>query len=194
MIIVNPQDLTPVLAALRNELKADMDAMTSNVQNANTALADAVAGSNQAVQQSLNDLSVVNGEISTEVQAINTHTTTKVDEIAAALAASENTVVNAVSTKSAIKAIHRVSTTGNATVTIPAVNLSKTVVNVLSCSYISAYSAGSSTSSGTKAGSTHAKMISETKLEVVGMVQYSYGGSYSSEIPVNMEIEVIEYA
>lgn len=81
MIIYNPQDLTPVLAAMRNDLKSDLDALAVTVQGQNDALSQSVAMSNQNVVESIDALTVVNGEISTEVQAINTHTTEAVESL-----------------------------------------------------------------------------------------------------------------
>lgn len=72
MIINNPQDLTPLLTAMREGLQADMNTLTANVQAENNALS-------QSVSADIDALTVVNGEISTEVQAINGHTTAAIN-------------------------------------------------------------------------------------------------------------------
>lgn len=74
MIIYNPQDLTPLLTAMREGLQADMNALTANVQTANDALS-------QSVSTEIDALTVVNGEIKTDVQAINAHTDEAINNI-----------------------------------------------------------------------------------------------------------------
>lgn len=107
MIISNPQNLAPVLAAMRAELKADMDALTLGVQQSNSSLAQTMATEFDAI-------TAVNGEISTEVQAINAHTTSELGNLSL----------------SPIKNIYRISSTANsANITIPEVNVDKTVIN-----------------------------------------------------------------
>ncbi|MGR5278805.1 hypothetical protein ACPV5J_19140 [Vibrio rotiferianus] len=105
MIVNNPQDLTPILAAMKSELKAD-------VETANTALANSVTTDTQQVINDLAALTTVNGEINTEVQAINTHTSNELGKLAL----------------SPIKAVHHISMNGSGFVDIPEVDINKTFV------------------------------------------------------------------
>ncbi|MGR5276505.1 hypothetical protein ACPV5J_07490 [Vibrio rotiferianus] len=107
MIVNNPQDFTPILAAMKAELKADMDALTLGVQQSNSSLAQTMATEFDAI-------TAVNGEISTEVQAINAHTTAELGSLSL----------------SSIKNIYRISGSGN--ITIPEVDVTKTVLNKVS--------------------------------------------------------------
>lgn len=143
MIISNPQNLAPVLAAMRAELKADMDALTLGVQQSNSSLAQTMATEFDAI-------TAVNGEISTEVQAINTHTTSVITDAKAAIisntdsevAMAKNTIVTSNNNHTtaeisklptgAVKSVHRIYTKGNGSHSIPAVNLNKTIVNLAS--------------------------------------------------------------
>lgn len=130
MIIVNPQDLTPMLSALKAELSQEM-----------SQLSQSVAENNGLVIAEIDALSVVNGEISTEVNAINAHTTTKTEEMAYQIAtqltsvsnkiaSSELNIKTTVNNKSAIKVIHRITVPAeSATVTIPAVVMSKATIS-----------------------------------------------------------------
>ncbi|WP_046030543.1 hypothetical protein [Vibrio vulnificus] len=130
MIIVNPQDLTPMLSALKTELSQEMAQLSQSVQVSNDALSQSVAANNGLVITEIEALSVVNGEISTEVQAINAHTTNAVDTAKAAISQDVNLIP-----KSPIKNIYRgrIYNTSASTglITIPVVNMSKTVVNLI---------------------------------------------------------------
>ncbi|MCR9640808.1 hypothetical protein NB496_09210 [Vibrio alginolyticus] len=109
MIVSNPQDLTPLLAAMKAELKSD-------IETANTTLAQSVSGDTQRVIDDLATLTTVNGEINSEVQAINAHTTAEISALVL----------------SPVKNVYRISTSQNSKQIIPVVNMDKTVVNVLS--------------------------------------------------------------
>lgn len=165
MIINNPQDLTPLLTAMREGLQADMNALTANVQAANNALS-------QSVSADMDALTVVNGEISTEVQAINAHTSSEL----AALSLSP------------IKAIYRVSHNGSGVLTIPSVNLDKAVVILNSTAF-----ATQSGSYGGDRNALSVKLTSETELTFTGVMRYYSSGS-NRTTNVTLHAEVIEYA
>ncbi|EHT4939534.1 hypothetical protein KX909_000291 [Vibrio vulnificus] len=130
MIIVNPQDLTPMLSALKAELSQEMSQLSQSVQVSNDALSQYVATNNGLVITEIEALSVVNGEISTEVQAINAHTTTAVDTAKVAISQDVNLIP-----KSPIKNIYRGrmynTSVSQGLITIPVVDMSKTVVNLI---------------------------------------------------------------
>ncbi|WP_045392478.1 hypothetical protein [Vibrio rotiferianus] len=181
MILNNPQDLSPILAAMRAELKGDLDTLAQRVQNSNAELAQAVSTDTQNVIDGVNALSVVNGEINSEVKAINGHTTQEVVN-ARTLTSSELSKIPT----SAIKNIYRGRTyytsgeTGQ--ITIPSVNMSKTVVNLLSIvSTFGDYNGNPQERWG------WLELISANKL------QHHFDKTYSST-PHYISWEVIEYA
>ncbi|MCW4446819.1 hypothetical protein OHV10_21500 [Vibrio splendidus] len=104
-MINNPQDLTPLLTAMSEGLQADMTTLVNNVQAANAALS-------QSVSDDIDALAVVNGEISTEVQAINTHTSSEVSKLPL----------------SPVKVVHHIASNGGGAFTIPEVDLTKAFV------------------------------------------------------------------
>ena len=173
MILNNPQDLAPILAAMRAELKGDLDTLAQRVQTSNAELAQTVSTDTQNVIDGVNALSVVNGEINSEVKAINAHTSAELENVKTSLtsdsAASESRLKTQINAKSAIKSVHRVSSNGQRTFKIPAVNTAKTVVNVTSQTIGTAY--------------CYAYLQSSTEL-----VTRMHGAS----TPIN--VEVIEYA
>ncbi|EIV8467024.1 hypothetical protein MA794_001658 [Vibrio vulnificus] len=108
MIITNPVNLEPFMAAM----KADMDALDATIKASNEALKQAVNEGNQAITEDISALSVVNGEISSEVQAINSHTTQELSALAL----------------SPVKNVYHISRNGAGAIEIPEVNLSKALV------------------------------------------------------------------
>ncbi|PIB17219.1 hypothetical protein [Vibrio rotiferianus] len=183
MILNNPQDLAPILAAMRTELKGDLDSLAQSVQTSNTALAQTVSTDTQTVIDGVNALSVVNGEISTEVQAINAHTTQAVTDlqqsVGTAVSNSENRIKSTVNNKAAIKKVHRLTVSAYTTsVTIPAVNINKTMINV----------------SGVGAAAGKGNTYGLVPVERMVTLQSSTKLSITSSLPIAISVEVIEYA
>ncbi|NOH85902.1 hypothetical protein F0249_19125 [Vibrio sp. 03-59-1] len=79
MIINNPQDLTPLLNAMRESLKADVNAVGAKVESGTNVLSQKITNGNSEIIQDIGALTTVNGEISTEVAAINAHTSSVIN-------------------------------------------------------------------------------------------------------------------
>lgn len=176
-------EITSLLNAMREALEAktqseaeatregvaDIKSDVAHVQEATQAARTDIA----TVKSDVDDLTTVNGQISTEVQAINTHTSTELETVKTFLTgdavASENRLKAHINAKSAIRNIYRVSSNGQRTFKIPAVNTEKTVVNVTSQTTGTAY--------------CYAYLQSSTQL-----VTRMHGAS----TPIN--VEIIEYA
>lgn len=77
-VIMSPEpvDLTPKFDALKADLLAD-------IASKHTAVISNTDSENAAISAKLDSLTTVNGQISTEVQAINSHTDTKVSSVIA---------------------------------------------------------------------------------------------------------------
>lgn len=121
-----PVDLTPKF----NQLKADL---LADIASKHTAVISNTDNENAAISAKLDSLTTVNGQISTEVQAINTNTNIKIAEAKTAITSDVTTVLTAkIAAKRTIKSIQRGVSTGDVLVSISAVDPSKTVVNLLS--------------------------------------------------------------
>jgi dGTP triphosphohydrolase len=181
-------EITPLLNAMRSALEAQTQAEAKATREGVAAVkvdveaqAQAVRADIATVKADVDDLTTVNGAISTEVQAINTHTTSAATEIKQAMSTSEGRIKSTVNAKSlsAIRKIHRVTVSKYTTeVTIPAVNVNKTVINVASVGA----AAGKNGAYGLVTAERVVTLKSSTKLAI------------TNSLPIDIAIEVIEYA
>ncbi|WP_332398555.1 hypothetical protein [Vibrio metschnikovii] len=143
MIVSNPVNIQPFIDEMRNDLNRSLELMNSaHVETVNSLLT--------GLDNALEGITAINGEISTEVSAINSFTLSSLNEMKSSLLSSMNkdltqvkntvqSVSNSMSVFSSVKRIirMRVQTNGtNYAVTIPAVNVDKTLI-VLSTSLAS---------------------------------------------------------
>jgi len=184
-------EITPLLNAMREALEAKTQSEAEATREGVAGVKSDVAHVQEATQAArtdiatvksdVDDLTTVNGQISTEVLAINAHTSTEIAN-ANAYTSSELSKLP----KSAIKNIYRGRTTykngETGQITIPTVNTKKTVVNLLSI--VSTY--------GNYNGNAQERW---GWLELVSSntLQHHFDKTYSST-PHYISWEVIEYA
>lgn len=182
-------EMQPLLDAMTKALEGKIQTTGRATQTALTSVkaeVNGVAADVAEVQTDVNDLTTVNGKISTDVQAINQHT----DSALGALAVSP--------IKNIYRGVYHNSSANEATISIPAVNMDKTVVNMLS----SVAATSAATYEGRKkfgrASYIYAYLSSPKTLAMRNKVEVlkpdDYGNLYSESWYVPIHWEVIEYA
>ncbi|MGL1956291.1 MAG: hypothetical protein OCD00_03090 [Colwellia sp.] len=117
-----PVDNAALINAIVNQINANTNTKATETQ-------EAIVADGDITQEKLNDLTTVNGDISTEVQAINQHVT---DE--------NNRVLANIPSNSPIKSIQRgvlsvsANNLGSKSIAVSLVDRSKSFINILSVS------------------------------------------------------------
>ena len=124
-------EMQPLLDAMTAALVTKIQTTGQATQSALTSVkadVSGVAADVAEVQTDVNGLTTVNGQISTEVQAINQHTDSELATLKTALNRHTDSALKALAMSPVKNVHHIVSADGHAWIRIPEVDMNKTVV------------------------------------------------------------------